>query len=154
MKKKISDELIDEYRIGLTEEWKPEELSPDATLDENIEYDIKSMFEEDMVAELLQNNILFISGCKESLTLFVGCNDLFAWESVDGEDIKYSEVEELYKIWRRDKVWGVEKWCCKKRNQRPQIPVEKKMREDKVWDDVMEGLPLNTKGTREKDPEI
>lgn len=115
----------------------------------NIEQDIEEMFEEDMVAELLQYGILVVSGQNtKSIQLFINCNDLFAWACMDGEDLKYSEIEELYRIWRNDKRWGVQKWCCKKRNERPQMPVEKKMKEDGAWDDMMEELPLNYYETR------
>lgn len=115
--------------------------------------------DEDLaLAELLSAEIIF-ANCRpyvhswkdrgeepdgRTVVLFVNCNDLFAWACADAEDLPLEEVPTLYKAWKAEGRWGVEKWCCRRRNQRPQPPVERQMREAGVWDAEMEALPPNT----------
>jgi len=77
---------------------------------------------------------------EETIVLFVICNDLFAWGTADGENITLEEIPNLYKSWANDKHWGVSKWCCKKRNLKPQKPIIEDMKKDGVWDSEMEKL--------------
>lgn len=76
----------------------------------------------------------------ETIVLFVNCNDLFWWGSADAESFTIGEVEELYKMWRADKKWGVSKWCCKKRGMQPQLPIKEDMIKEGVWEDWMNNL--------------
>lgn len=89
--------------------------------------------------------ILFVMEATEpvSVMLVVNCNDLFAWGCADAQEFLESEILDLYRSWKSGK-WGVSKWCCRKRNQRPQAPIERDMRKDGAWDESMEALPLNT----------
>lgn len=85
---------------------------------------------------------------KSTTVVFVNCNDLFAWGSADGEEVAAGECvnSELANLLRHvldDPVYGTDKWCCKKRNEKPQKPIEEKMREGGHWDDEMEKLPDN-----------
>ncbi len=79
----------------------------------------------------------------ETISLLVSCNDLFAWGMTDSADIRTSELLDLYKMHLADPKWGTDKWCCFKRNQKPQAAVEAAMRTDGVWDKKMEALPEN-----------
>jgi len=110
--------------------------------------------EERILSILLKNEILFCNSRHysfgkdrksegETLVLFVICNDIFCWACADAEDITTNEIPVLYRMWEKDKVWGPIKWCCLKRNEKPQQPVEDSMKENGVWDDVMEKLPEN-----------
>lgn len=107
------------------------------------------------VAELLLDGVLFVNSRKylcydgkterpATLVLFVNCNDIFAWACADAEQVEMKELLDLYQMHVADKKWGAAKWCCKKRNQRPQYPVERDMRADGSWDDTMEKLCRNT----------
>jgi len=49
----------------------------------------------------------------------------------------------LYKAWHSDKKWGVDKWCCVKRNEKPQKPIVLAMKNEGSWDDAMDNLPDN-----------
>lgn len=80
---------------------------------------------------------------ESTVVLFVNCNDLFAWASADAEAFTCTDIASLYRAWASDKQWGVCKWCCRQRNQRPQTPVEAAMRKAGVWDEGMEALPAN-----------
>lgn len=89
---------------------------------------------------------------KETIVVFVNCNDVFAWGCADSEEIESSEqiykdkvnwLSELLKYHLDDPKWGSVKWCCKKRNQRPQEPLVNRMKEENVWDKEMESLPNN-----------
>lgn len=110
------------------------------------------MTEESMIAELLEDDVLF---CNErdylwdgekggsTVVLYVNCNDLFCWGAADAEDLPLDEVKNLYDMWEKDKVWGSDKWCCARRNQQPQDPVIEKMKEQGVWEPWMDELPQN-----------
>ena len=73
--------------------------------------------------------------------LYVNCNDLFYWGCADAESITNDEIPKLYKLWKANKRWGVDKWCCLKRKLRPQVPIVEDMKKDGYWDDELEALP-------------
>jgi hypothetical protein len=104
---------------------------------------------------LLKNDVLFCNqryysqksdGKSEGSTivLFVICNDIFAWACADAEDLPCSEIPKLYRMWEKDKIYGPSKWCCVRRNEKPQKPVIECMKKEGVWDDTMEKLPDNS----------
>ena len=97
-----------------------------------------------MIIELLMHEELFSGTCGNGrLFLLVNCNDIFTWGSSDCEDIDRNDVPVLYDMWKTDHVWGSAKWCALKRQQRPQEPVVKRMKEAGVWDEQMEALGKN-----------
>lgn len=129
-------------------------LSKIGVMDEIIyEFDGKEECDEEVLSILLHEGILFCNSRefidpwsqeKEStVVLFVLCNDLFAWGCADAESFTTTDILPLYKHYLTHKTWGSAKWCCIKRNEKPQRPVEKLMREAGVWDEVMESLPPN-----------
>jgi len=108
--------------------------------------------EETALATLLYDGVLFCNErdttfqgkpCGSTTVLYVNCNDMFAWACADAEDLPNDQIGTLYKMHMADKCWGSAKWCCIQRNQKPQPPVERDMRKDGVWDDVMENLGSN-----------
>ena len=109
--------------------------------------------EEAALSTLLREEKLFCNGrdyldidgssAGETTVLFVLCNDLFVWGSADAESLPHDEIGNLYKAWEQDKAWGTDKWCCIRRNMKPQKPIEKAMKRAGVWDSVMEALPEN-----------
>jgi hypothetical protein len=114
---------------------------------------------------LLKKSVLFCNeryyseskDCKSigpTIVIFVNCNDIFAWACADAECLPLDEIPVLYRMWERDKAWGPAKWCCIRRNEKPQEPVIDYMKSAGVWDDIMEKLPDNNydllcKGTYE-----
>ncbi len=118
--------------------------------------------EENALAEMLYAGVLFCNtfdyGDKEinrrnterennwmgkTIVLFVNCSDVFAWGCADSEDVTTAELEDLYRHWKTDPIWGIAKWCCFKRNQKPQKPVEEAMKRVGSWDDKLENLGKN-----------
>lgn len=103
------------------------------------------------LARMLQADILFCNTGyfgegemrEQTVVLFVNCNDLFAWGCADAEPVREDEIGDLYKAWQSGK-YGVDKWCCKRRKQQPQGPMEKLIRAAGEWDAEMEALPANT----------
>ena len=105
---------------------------------------------------LLYDEIIFANGRKyvdldgkiagSTTILFVICNDLFAWALADAEKLPYNEIENLYKMHKKDKIWGASKWCCIQRNMRPQKPIIDIMKKNGAWDEIMETLPENIYG--------
>jgi hypothetical protein len=94
------------------------------------------------LAALLVKGELLVYGDDNGVQLEVICSDLFAWACADSEKFSYDDIPTLHKASLT--AWGITKWCCRKRNQKPQLPVEKAMREAGVWDEEMEALPANT----------
>ncbi len=108
--------------------------------------------QEEMVAKLLIDDVVFVNsrdyyykGQKEghTIVLFVNCNDVFAWGCADSEDVSSGDIPSLFEAHMQDKRYGSDKWCCQQRQQKPQAPLEKMMREYGSWDDTMEQLPAN-----------
>lgn len=73
--------------------------------------------------------------------LYVNCNDLFYWACADAEPLPNKEIGRLYKMHMADKKYGSSKWCCFRRNLRPQVPIVEMMKKDGAWDEAMELLP-------------
>ena len=79
-----------------------------------------------------------------SMFIFVNCSVIFAWGCADGEDLPYASIEKLYRMWRKDPMWGSAVWCMVTRNEMPQKPVEDRIREIGIWD--LDSLNLEPNG--------
>lgn len=118
-------------------------------------FDSGSFFDvEQAIAQLLLEEILFANGrpyamskgepsSGETIVLFVNCSDVFVWGCADGEDLPYEEIEPLYRLVLAHGHAGKEKWCCMRRNTKPQACVARDMKAAGAWDDKMEALPEN-----------
>jgi len=107
-------------------------------LDSELEKDCNEI--EMKLAHLLCEGVIFCNNGwfkdkwpKDYITLHVNCNDVFAWACADAEDVTYHEVSELYEMYKKDPCWGPAAWCIKKRKQMPQSPVEKRIKEQGIW---------------------
>lgn len=127
------------------------EMSP--TLDE--EWDDWEDYQA--LAILLRNEIIFSNSIwfektrKYYITLYVLCNDLFAWGMADAEDFSDGDVEDIYKLYKEYGKIGVMKWCCVHRGSQPQEPMVTQLKHKGLWDEQLENLPENfqTKAYRE-----
>jgi hypothetical protein len=95
---------------------------------------------ESKVCHLLAEGVLLLSDGwwkkdwpKGNITVHVNCNDVFAWGCADSEDVTFSEINQLYSMWKKDPIWGSAIWCIKKRNQPPQEPVKQEIMEAGIW---------------------
>lgn len=96
--------------------------------------------QKDILFELIfKNNYLILDKDENKFCLAVNCNDVFMWGSADAEDCTLDDLPTLLKA--STEKFGLDKWCCHKRNQRPQEPVIKLMKDAGVWDESMEALP-------------
>lgn len=104
----------------------------------------KTIFENDKaLAVLLLNEVIIINShwyekempekFQKSINACVVCNDIFSWGSADCEDLPFSEIENLYKMWRMDPVWGSAVWCMIQRKELPQAPVAKTIDALGIW---------------------
>lgn len=93
------------------------------------------------VAHLILNEIISI----HTGALIVNCSDVFAWACGDAEPLPFSQIENLYRMWRKDPEFGAEVWCMIQRKQMPQKPVESKIRAAGIWDLDALGLKPNTR---------
>lgn len=110
-------------------------------------------FDEELaLSELLKDGVLFCNNRDyglnskiygQTIVLFVLLNDVFSWGCADAEDLLTTEIEGLYNFYLKDKKCGVIKWACIKRNQKPQGPMVKYMKENGSWDETLEKLPEN-----------
>lgn len=109
-------------------------------------------FDEDQaLAALLMEEVVFLSGANSknaqpsdlSWTVMLNCNDVFMWGCADCEPIGYHELQTVYDLWCKGGGNATDAWVCKRRNEKPQRPVEKSIREAGFWDDEMETLPPN-----------
>ena len=71
---------------------------------------------------------------RKGFAVLVNCNDVFAWGCADAETCLFSEFEDLFEHYVKDKIWGPSIWCIKKRGILPQKPVFKKIEELGIWD--------------------
>lgn len=79
-----------------------------------------------------------------SLKVTVNCNDVFAWACADCEDIaSEEELQDLYDASAADRNWGMLKWVCKKRGEKPQRGWIVIMKHQRSWDETMESLREN-----------
>ena len=96
----------------------------------NFELDEEYVSEEEMLAYLIiQSDVYLNNGWwfkndnkpwqEDYTTLHVNCSDTFAYASADGEDLKYSEIRELYEFVKAHNDLGAMAWCIKKRKVRP-----------------------------------
>lgn len=103
---------------------------------------ISALIEADVFYELPAKD----SGGKETIGLYVNCNDLFYWACADCESIPFSEIRSLYeRVFDKDgnyQKWGSTIWACLRRGMRPQHPIEDAMKKDGFWTDELEALPI------------
>jgi hypothetical protein len=64
-----------------------------------------------------------------TFSLWVLCNDLFAWACADGEDFDLSDMPEFRRAMDQSPEHGELLWCCRKRGMRPQGPYYKRFSE-------------------------
>lgn len=110
--------------------------------------------DEDALAHMLINEVVFLNShwwreewpdeAKKMISVNVNCNDVFAWGCADAESLPHDEIENVYRMWRKDPSWGTAVWCMIKRNQMPQKPVEDRIRKAGIWDLDKLGLGKNT----------
>lgn len=110
--------------------------------------------ENKAIAFLLDKHVLFANTRKYveldgeempyTIVLFLNCNDLFGWGVADAEEIKCSDIINLYKAYFEPD--GLDRWVCFKRNMKPQKAVIENMKKSGTWDDKMENLPENAYG--------
>lgn len=120
------------------------------------EPDIFKIMQNEMLAVLLVEDVCFVSTYNNStkrhdggIYIIVICSDTFAWACADGEAIRHDDILDVYVASRT--MWGVTRWVSLRRNMRPMIQIEKRMRESGVWDSAMDDLPQR-ENTRSQDP--
>lgn len=80
-----------------------------------------------LLAHLLLNDVVFLNTnwsekewaeeARDGVVLLVNCNDCFG-PYADCERIKLAEIEELYRLWQRDPIYGSLAWVIAKRKER------------------------------------
>ena len=70
---------------------------------------------------------------KDSITIHVNCNDIFAWGCADSEDLLHEEIKALFDHVVKDPDHGAAVFCIKKRKAKPQAPVYEILKKQNVW---------------------
>lgn len=97
---------------------------------------------QSMISEMLIVEDIFIQDTDSGPASFFLTSDLFAWGYADWERIDGEEMlKTIYSVWKEKGSSGISAWWCKHENEQPQWPVEKRWRENGVWDDELEKLP-------------
>lgn len=97
--------------------------------------------EQEAAIQLLKASICFVSFNEG---IIVNCSDVFAWACSDGEKIENEkEAEEVYKWCMKYPSYGGVIWCCIKRNEKPQAPYAKLMKDNNEWDIALDNLAEN-----------
>jgi hypothetical protein len=76
----------------------------------------------------------------ETTIILVNFSDLFVACCGDAQELPRNQIETLFDMWYDDNEWGSAKWCCIQRKQKPQKPIIQKMKDDGVWDDILENV--------------
>lgn len=132
-----------------------------------IELDGKEYCDEELALSRLLEDDVILANCRDytfqgekagtTTILFVISSDVFVWGCADADDLPHKEIGTLLKM-HLTEPYGVIKWLCLKRNEKPQDPIVENMKKDGAWDDQMEALPDNyywtsLKEKKEKDNE-
>jgi hypothetical protein len=71
---------------------------------------------------------------KGATSLYVTCNDVFAWGCADLEDMRHDQIAEVFGYWEKDPGWGTAVWCMIQRGQMPQRPIMDRIARAGIWD--------------------
>jgi hypothetical protein len=74
------------------------------------------------------------------LGISINCNDWFAFACSDSEPLTWKGLLELKKMMAADPRYGMEKWCCKQRDQKPEPYEQAKLRKLGLWEEWMDSL--------------
>jgi hypothetical protein len=112
--------------------------------------------EGEMIAHMLLDGVLWTRSAHyignkggpyefsgDGIIVLLHCNDVFAWGCSDSEELPHDKVPELFMLWHESNRWGPVKWCCLRRNEKPQAPVARDMKAAGFWCERMEALPEN-----------
>lgn len=119
--------------------------------EDDCEWDFENDGKHEMVFEtegalalFLINGVVFLNSnwyqkdwpedAQKRTSVLVNCNDIFAWACADAEPLPYSQIETLYRMFRKDPAEGAAVWCCIQRKEMPQAPVAKDIRKAGIWD--------------------
>jgi len=107
--------------------------------------------EEDMIAKLLDENVLFCNGRKyldhgkenpETVVLFINCNDVFCCGS-DAEELAYNEIAKLFSLYMEKGDNGTIEFVSFKRGKQPRLRFKRFMIEEGFWNPDLERLTEN-----------
>lgn len=108
------------------------------------------------IAQLIDRSVLFpnyrsyghndenFTNDGRTIVLYMNCSDVFAWGCADAEDVSSEEeLKQLYDLCVKYPRYGGSIWACLKRNEKPQSPIEKKMKDCNEWPKELDSLPEN-----------
>lgn len=111
------------------------------SIDFCVEYGIDKNFDDSRaLAELLYHEVCYTNchwyekewpkEAQEIISIYVNCGDVFAWGCADSEDLKDTELKNLWQMWNKDHYYGPMVWACIQRNEMPQKSVAEAIRKN------------------------
>ena len=79
----------------------------------------------------------------EAASIWVNCNDQWAWACADAEPLPEHEIGLFYKCWKSGNKYATTLWSCKRRNMQPQLPIRADIRKAGLWGPEWECLEKN-----------
>lgn len=116
---------------------------------------MKTIKDEKIITELLEAKVLMVNYMRYShhsdddmqgktMCLFVNCHNLFSFKNNDFENIESpEELRELYHIWKNDTSYGVDIWCCKRREMQPNNAIKEIWKNNGIWNTELDDLKSN-----------
>lgn len=116
----------------------------------------KMMLEEGMaLALLLINDVVMVGGFTRPLnpppdwapaiTIAAKCSDTFGYACADAEDVPQTEIEPLYRWFRKDPVYGPIMWCITRRKCLPIQPVLESLKARGLWTEEFQALEASAR---------
>lgn len=110
----------------------------------------KALPDEDanIIGEMITADALSIDVDKDrKVHICFDTSDLFAWGYADREEITSPDMlRQVYAAFQRHPTWGICAWWALEQKTKPQKPVEKKLRDACLWDDVCDAACPNKWG--------
>lgn len=77
------------------------------------------------------------------VSLFILCNDTFAWGCADGEMFEYKDIERIYRLHKKHPGLAGDIYAIQQRKEKPQKPVELMLKNHNAWYDEFDTFEEN-----------
>lgn len=81
------------------------------------------------IAAMLADEVIWYSNG----SLYANCNDIFAWATADAEEFAEKDVITMFKMYHKDRSWGIGLWVAIQRKEMPQDAVCESIKKSGLW---------------------
>jgi hypothetical protein len=100
------------------------------------------IFDTDRLAVMLAMEEVFVLGgttAETPIRIGLLCSDTFAYAMADAEVLLLGDIAQLWEA--RKTTYGLTRWVCLRRKQRPLSVIVERMKAAGAWDEELEALP-------------